>query len=220
MLRELYRQQCIKIEKPITPQLEEEFYTEAKIMFEKIFTFKFLPPGRGLWCMGTDITYKKKLFSALNNCAFVSTGLNDLHSDPIKPFLFLMDGAMLGVGVGFDTKLSKSNLIVKKPEMPKNLPKFVIPDTREGSIESVKLLLEAYFKGNFKYEYDYSKIRKAGSPLKTFGGVSSGAEILKELHRTLDLILSEKINEKVDSRLVVDIMNVIGKCIVAGNISK
>lgn len=27
----------------------------------------------------------------------------DLASDPVRPFTFLMDASMLGVGVGFDT---------------------------------------------------------------------------------------------------------------------
>jgi ribonucleoside-triphosphate reductase (thioredoxin) len=42
-------------------------------MYDKIFNFKFLPPGRGLWAMGTKITEEKGLYAALNNCAFVST---------------------------------------------------------------------------------------------------------------------------------------------------
>ena len=187
-------------------------------MFEKIFTFKFLPPGRGLWSMGTEITHKKKLFAALNNCAFVSTGLDGIHNDPIKPFLFLMDGALLGVGVGFDTKAAKSNILIQKPDTS-NIIKYIIPDSREGWVESLKLQLESYFYGKGKVDFDYSKIRKAGSPLKTFGGVSSGPETLKEMHRKIEQLLQEKINEKLSSRIIVDIMNVIGKCVVAGNIS-
>ena len=45
----------------------------AQDMYERIFTMKFLPPGRGLWAMGTPITEEKGLYAALNNCAFVST---------------------------------------------------------------------------------------------------------------------------------------------------
>jgi ribonucleoside-triphosphate reductase (thioredoxin) len=47
-------------------------------MYDKIYNFKFLPPGRGLWAMGTPITEDKHLYAALNNCAFVST----LPTDP------------------------------------------------------------------------------------------------------------------------------------------
>lgn len=43
------------------------------------------------------------MYGALNNCAFVSTGAEDVEGF-VKAFEFLMDSAMLGVGVGFDTK--------------------------------------------------------------------------------------------------------------------
>ena len=43
----------------------------AQEMYERIFNMKFLPPGRGLWAMGTPITEEKNLYAALNNCAFV-----------------------------------------------------------------------------------------------------------------------------------------------------
>lgn len=62
---------------------------------------KFLPPGRGLWAMGSPITEEKMMYAALNNCAFVST--QHIKEEGAKPFTFLMDAAMLGVGVGFDT---------------------------------------------------------------------------------------------------------------------
>lgn len=42
-------------------------------MFDKIYNFKFLPPGRGLWVMGTKIIEEKQLYAALSNCAFVSS---------------------------------------------------------------------------------------------------------------------------------------------------
>lgn len=74
-------------------------------MFKRILNFKFLPPGRGLWAMGTKITEEKNLYAALNNCAFVSTKPEKRDVDEfIKSFTFLMDSAMIGVGVGFDTK--------------------------------------------------------------------------------------------------------------------
>ncbi len=62
--------------------------------------------GRGLWAMGSKITEERRLFAALNNCAFVSTAVMNSSGkavDPVEPYCFLMDAAMLGVGVGFDT---------------------------------------------------------------------------------------------------------------------
>ena len=82
----------------------------AMKMFDKIYHFKFLPPGRGLWAMGTKLTDEMKLYAALNNCAFVSTKQSDIDKF-IGAFTFLMDSSMLGVGVGFDTKGSSKHKI-------------------------------------------------------------------------------------------------------------
>ena len=128
----------------------------AQEMYDRIFNMKFLPPGRGLWAMGTPITEEKGLYAALNNCAFVST--ETLKDDYSKPFTFLMDASMLGVGVGFDTK-GAGQIIVKGINKKKDEEVFEIPDTREGWVESLKLLLESYFQGSAPIEFDYSKIR-------------------------------------------------------------
>jgi hypothetical protein len=73
----------------------------AQEMYRRIFHMKFLPPGRGLWAMGSPLTEERMLFASLNNCAFVST--EHVRVEGVRPFTFLMDAAMLGVGVGFDT---------------------------------------------------------------------------------------------------------------------
>ncbi|NBS41052.1 fused protease/ribonucleoside-triphosphate reductase, partial [bacterium] len=71
----------------------------AQEMYERMFNMKFLPPGRGLWAMGTDIINKKGLAASLNNCGFIST--RGITNGLSKPFTFLMDMSMLGVGIGF-----------------------------------------------------------------------------------------------------------------------
>lgn len=45
----------------------------AQEMYRRMFAMKFLPPGRGLWAMGSKLTTERRLYAALNNCAFVST---------------------------------------------------------------------------------------------------------------------------------------------------
>ncbi|CAM9954748.1 unnamed protein product, partial [Discosporangium mesarthrocarpum] len=81
---------------------EAEAQETAQEMYQRMFAMKFLPPGRGLWAMGTKLTTERRLYASLNNCAFVST--MGLAEDPTTPFCFLMDASMLGIGVGFDTK--------------------------------------------------------------------------------------------------------------------
>ena len=189
----------------------------AQDMYERIFTMKFLPPGRGLWAMGTPVTEEKGLYAALNNCAFVST--KTLKEDYAKPFCFLMDASMLGVGVGFDTK-GANEIVVKGVDKDRDPQTFQIPDTREGWVESVKLLLESYFHGQAPVEFDYSIVRPAGVPIKGFGGVSSGPEPLQEVHESITSVLESNSGEPITITTIVDIMNLIGKCVVAGNVRR
>ena len=189
----------------------------AQDMYERMFTMKFLPPGRGLWAMGTAITEKKKLYAALNNCAFVST--STLKDDYAKPFCFLMDASMLGVGVGFDTK-GAGEIIVKGINTNKKTTTYQLPDTREGWVKSLKLLLESYFHGTNPVKFDYSLLRLLGEPIRGFGGVSSGPEPLKEVHEDIREVLENNSGSPITVTTIVDIMNLIGKCVVAGNVRR
>lgn len=189
----------------------------AQEMYDRIFNMKFLPPGRGLWAMGTPITEKKNLHAALNNCAFVST--EQLKSDFSKPFAFLMDASMLGVGVGFDTK-GEQSIILKGPNPARNEEVYLIPDTREGWVESLKMLLDSYSLGTGAIVLDYTDIRPAGVPIKGFGGESSGPDPLIELHEKSREILDAEIGKPLSITAIVDIMNLIGKCVVAGNVRR
>ena len=189
----------------------------AQEMYDRMFNMKFLPPGRGLWAMGTAITEEKNLYAALNNCAFVST--KTIKEDYSKPFCFLMDASMLGVGVGFDTK-GAGEIVIKGVNKDRNKEVFEIPDTREGWVESLKLLLESYFHGTAPVGFDYSKIRPAGVPIKGFGGMSSGPEPLEEVHEDIEKVLETNVGEPITITTIVDIMNLIGKCVVAGNVRR
>jgi len=189
----------------------------AQEMYERIFSMKFLPPGRGLWAMGTVITEEKGLYAALNNCAFVST--STIKEDYSKPFCFLMDASMLGVGVGFDCK-GAGEIIVKGINRDRTEEIFQIPDTREGWVDSLKLLLESYFHGTAAVKFDYNQIRAEGVSIKGFGGVSSGPEPLKEVHESIRGVLEKNSGEPISITTIVDIMNLIGKCVVAGNVRR
>jgi len=167
----------------------------AQEMYDRIFNMKFLPPGRGLWAMGTPITEERGLFAALNNCAFVST--QSMSGEFSKPFCFLMDASMLGVGVGFDTK-GAGTLVLKGPASHRKTETYTIPDTREGWVESLRLLLDCYAYGSAPIQFDYSEIREAGVPI----------------------ILGAEVGAPISITSIVDIMNLIGKCVVAGNVRR
>ncbi|MFW9988768.1 MAG: ATP cone domain-containing protein [Candidatus Odinarchaeota archaeon] len=207
----IQKEHCIKLSLPWS---DEKAQKSAQIMFNKIWNFKFLPPGRGLWMMGTEFIARHGSMS-LNNCGFAST--EDINLKYSKAFEFVMDALMLGVGVGFDTK-GAEKIKIKQPKGGHF--DFQIPDSREGWVESLKLMLEAYFLGKQVPQYDFSLIRPSGDPIRGFGGVASGPEPLKEMLEDIENILKSRVDQSITSVDIVDIMNYIGKCVVAGNVRR
>ncbi|KAI3656320.1 hypothetical protein MP638_006524 [Amoeboaphelidium occidentale] len=197
----------------------------AQKMFDKIFHMKFLPPGRGLWAMGSPLTEERGIYAALNNCAFVSTA--DMWDPaggktPSKPFTFLMDASMLGVGVGFDTKGASGDTrsVVFGPRDNLKPVVYTIPDSREGWVDSLRMLIDSYFLSSPHIEFDYSEVRPSGSPIRGFGGIASGPAPLKELHEKVRHILDTNKGSCLSITSLVDIMNLIGKCVVSGNVRR
>jgi ribonucleoside-triphosphate reductase len=236
MQREWYDKSCL-------PWPEAEQQEEAEEMYDRIYNMKFLPPGRGLWAMGTALTSSRKLYAALNNCAFVST--STLASEPTSPFCWLMDASMLGVGVGFDTlgagKVEINRLPARSTEV------YVVDDSREGWVDSLRALLTAYLGGQAGAGagagavpiFDYSQLRPKGAPIKGFGGTSQGGEPLRQLHEDISNLFSanpaasDSANSSAEGAAkgaassnmlsvtdIVDVMNMIGKCVVSGNVRR
>lgn len=195
---------------------DQKAQRSAQEMYDRIFHMKFLPPGRGLWAMGSPLTEERGLFASLLNCAFCST--EDIAETLEQPFAFLMDASMLGIGVGFDTK-GAGSLTVKGFHLEKTDYR-VIPDTREGWVESVGLLIRNGFTGGHGLEFDYGHIRPAGQPINGFGGVASGPEPLKQLHERIVGVIRRNQGQPITIRTIVDIMNMIGACVVAGNVRR
>jgi len=186
----------------------------AKEAYDRLFNLKWTPPGRGLWMMGTKFIYERT-GAGLFNCAFRST--KDIHQKGGYIYAWMMDALMLGIGVGFDTLGSKS-FIVKEPQWTNDVLK--IDDSREGWVNSVHILLDGYFHGKKVPQFDYTDIREAGAPISGFGGTSSGPKPLIELHNDLRELLECRIGDPIESVDIVDIENLIGRCVVAGNVRR
>jgi len=189
----------------------------AQEMYRRIFELKFSPPGRGLWAMGSPLTESKKLYATLNNCAFVSTV--EMARDPAKPFTFLMDASMLGIGVGFDTRGAG---LATVRGIDQSIPPIVyqVPDSREGWVDSTRALIAAYFEHTADLVFDYSLVRPAGQPIRGFGGVASGPQALLDLHERIRTTLNPRIGKTINVTAIVDIMNHIGVCVVSGNVRR
>ena len=124
---------------------------------------------------------------------------------------------MVGIGVGFDT-LGAKTFSIKEPQWTNDT--LLIEDSREGWVNSVHILLDGYILGKKVPNFDYSAIRGKGEPIRGFGGTSSGPGPLIELHNNLRELLGPKVGELIESVDIVDIENLIGRCVVAGNVRR
>jgi hypothetical protein len=200
------------------PWNDAKAQASAKEAFDRLFNLKWTPPGRGLWVMGTDIVNVQKNSAALQNCAFVST--NEMtKASPSKPFAFLMEASMLGVGVGFDDKGADKGFKIYEPK--DGLLTYCVPDTREGWVESTVLLIDSYLKqGQEKVEFDYTSIRPYGAPIATFGGTAAGHEPLLKLHEQIRKLFKDRAGTLLTRVDIADIGNIIGVCVVSGNVRR
>ena len=187
----------------------------AKDAYDRMFNMKWLPPGRGIWSMGSPLVMDDNNSASLQNCAACSS-----EESVVEAAIFLFDASMLGVGVGFDS-LGADKFPVLEPEGSYT---YVIPDSREGWVESLRLLLAAYIdegkKRNPLPVMDYSEVRPAGEPIKRFGGIASGPGPLKDLHEKVKNLLDSRIGSKIAMRDINDIMNMIGVAVIAGNVRR
>ena len=200
------------------PWSDTKAAASAKEAYDRLFNLKWTPPGRGLWVMGTDIVNRQKNSAALQNCAFVST--NEMtKANPGKPFAFLMEASMLGVGVGFDDKGADKGFEIYTPL--EETFEYEIPDTREGWQESTVALINSYLKPNQKTViFNYDEVRPYGTPIKSFGGTASGPAPLMKLHNAIKRIFDGRGGEQVTRRDLADIGNLIGVCVVSGNVRR
>jgi ribonucleoside-triphosphate reductase len=149
------------------------------------------------------------------NCAFISTQY--IATEYSMPFRFLMDMSMLGVGVGFDTR--GAGTCAWKPSR-EVAPYWDITDDREGWVESTGRIIDWGLGRGPRPRFRYHLIRKAGEPIKGFGGTASGPGALIDLHEALFTLIERRAGQPVSSRDITDVGNLIGVCVVAGNVRR
>lgn len=193
---------------------KDDFFWE--LSFDSMFHLKWSPPGRGLWMQGSDFIMKRQHVEALQNCGFISSEYIGQEGGDF--FSWIMEMLMLGVGIGFDTRGSLKRYTLFKPSEYREKC-IEIEDSREGWAKSVSHLFNSYFRPyQPTVKFDYSKIRPKGSVIKGFGGIASGKEPLEKLHVQMRNILNN--NSILTSTVIVDICNLIGCCVIAGNVRR
>ena len=206
-----------------TNQLNVGFTEDEKQRLRKyLMELKGTVAGRFLWQMGTD-TVERLGLASLQNCAFT------VINEPVRPFTWAMDMLMLGSGVGYN--IQRKN-IEKLPEVNADFIRptrvdsadadFIVPDSREGWVQLLGKTLKAAFLSDKKNTFTYSTVlvRGKGSTIKGFGGTASGPEDLCWGIEKISEILEKRAGKKLRPIDALDIMNIIGAVVVAGNVRR
>jgi len=191
---------------------------EAQRLYDLMFNLKCSYAGRMLWQLGTT-TVDRFGMNSLINCYFIA--IKD-----IEDFCFLFENLMLGGGVGFSVKredihelpkIKKGVVITHKKT---NDADYIVPDSREGWVRLLRNVLKAHFIKGESFTYSTILIREYGAKISGFGGQASGPGILIEGIESICKIIQKREGKKLRSVDVLDICNIIGSIVVAGNVRR
>jgi len=172
-----------------------------------------------VWCVVEPVHEIFTLSDGIltKNCAF------SVIDDPVRPFTWAMDMLMLGCGVGYRllpediAKLPpvKYALVTRKDTKDAD---FIVPDSREGWVKLLGKVLKAHFYSGQNFTYSCTLLRSKGAPIKSFGGLASGPEVLCDGLEKISGILNKRAGQRLRSVDALDIMNIIGMIVVSGNV--
>jgi ribonucleoside-triphosphate reductase len=138
---------------------------------EAIFVGDVSPSMRAMMTAGPAL---ERDHVAAYNCSF-------LAMNRVRAFAEILYILCCGTGVGFSVE---QECLDKLPNVPAEFypspTTIVVEDSKIGWATAFHELLAMLFIGKIPH-IDYSRVRPAGAPLKTFGGRASGPEPLKAL---------------------------------------
>jgi ribonucleoside-triphosphate reductase len=198
------RKEAMDVEK--YPHLEEEIRTAYVVVRQK----QGLGSMRAMQFGGDAISINN---ARSYNCSYMT--FENSHS--FGEFAFLL---LAGCGVGFSVQ-RKHIEALPEIRIPTKTRRFLIGDSIEGWADAVKVLINSYFTGKPRPNFDFRAIRPKGSRLKTSGGIAPGPEPLKDCLHNIQKVLDRKQNgEKLQPIEVHDIACFIADCVLAGGIRR
>lgn len=193
---------------------------ELKIAYEHLMNLRGSVAGRFLWTLGTETVSRHGLLS-LQNCAFVK------YDNAIRTPCWVKDCLMLGCGVGVNVQKHNVDKIPSVLDMEIQITRkdtkdadFIVPDSREGWCSLLEKVMESFFYRGNSFTYSTFCIRNAGSQINGFGGVASGADVLCDGIHNICKVLRNRRGKKLRPVDCMDIIDIIGSIVVAGNVRR
>jgi ribonucleotide reductase alpha subunit len=192
--------------------------TEIHDLYQNVFNLKCCFSGRALWQLGTD-NVTRIGSDSLQNCWHVTV-------NSTEAFCFTFNQLMLGGGVGFNItpeivyELPRVKYAVSIRRVDSNDVDLIVTDNREGWVELLRRVLDCFFVTGKNLTYSTNCVRSKDALIKGFGGVASGPENLVKGIAQIVAILQGQANGKLRPIDCLDIMNIIGSIVVAGNVRR
>ena len=147
------------------------------------------------------------------NCSYVA--VNRVHA--FDEILYIL---MNGTGVGFSVERQH---VAQLPHVADDFhttdTTITVADSKLGWAKGLKELIGMLYIGQIP-RWDLSKIRPAGSPLKTFGGRASGPEPLESLFNFAVNIFKNAPGRKLSSIECHDLVCKIAEVVVVGGVRR
>lgn len=198
-----------------TPHLDEHHgaqITTPEIceLFKHIVNLDVMPSMRCLMTAGPALS---RDHIAGYNCAYRPV-------DDIRAFDEILFILMCATGVGFSVERQYVNQLPVVPErLDESLICIVVRDSKRGWAEGFRELLGLLYAGRIP-SWDMSKVRPAGSRLKTMGGRASGPDPLIELFEFTVRLFQGAAGRKLNSIECHDLVCMIGDCVVVGGVRR
>jgi len=187
----------------LKPKLREELETA-------ILNLRVMPSMRCLMTAGEAL---KRENIAGYNCSYIAISR-------VQSFDEILYVLMNGTGVGFSVERQYiTQLPIVAEEFHPSDTVITVADSKLGWAKAYKEFLGLLWIGQIP-KWDLSKVRPAGSPLKTFGGRASGAEPLDNLmHFTINT-LTGAAGRRLSSIECHDIVCKIAEIVVVGGVRR
>lgn len=147
------------------------------------------------------------------NCAYVAI-------DNPKTFAEILYILMCGTGVGFSVE---HQFVNKLPEVPDVLyptdTTIIVHDSKLGWAKALNELISLLYTGLVP-KWDVSRLRAAGSILKTFGGRSSGPQPLVDLFEAVVKTFESNRGSRLTAYNCHDIVCLVADCVVVGGVRR
>lgn len=177
--------------------------------YQQVHDYKVLPSMRAMQFSGEAIL---KNNARQYNCSY--TPINDVRV--FGEILFLL---LSGVGVGFSVQKHHIKQL-PKVQKPREEGFFFAQDSIIGWAQCIDVLMDAYFYGRVRPQFDFGNIRSKGSYLVTTGAKAPGPAPLKYMLELVESKLKNAISRKLTSLELHDIVCIISDSVLSGGIRR